>query len=101
MSDCIETGGDGNALSVMDVVYQEDDLLARLCDQERARALYQQLERVLTRQERYVLIHRYGLYGNPPQRQREVARQLGLSRSYISRIEKRALEKLRNALPEP
>lgn len=100
LSDCIETGGDGNALSVMDVVYQEDDLLDRLCDQDRARALYQQLERVLTRQEQYVLIHRYGLYGNPARRQREVAQLLGLSRSYISRIEKRALEKLRNALSD-
>lgn len=98
LSDYIDTGGDGNALSLMDVVCQEDDLLDRLHGKQQAQALYQQLEQVLTPQEKHVVIHRYGLYGKVPQRQREVAQQLGISRSYISRIEKRALEKLRAAL---
>ena len=56
------------------------------------------VETCLTDQERQVIVLRYGLNGGPPQRQREVAQVTGVSRSYISRIEKRALEKLRSAL---
>ena len=53
---------------------------------------------MLTEQERQVIVLRYGLDGKIPMRQREVAQILEISRSYISRIEKRALEKLRQAL---
>ena len=52
----------------------------------------------LTEQEKMVIELRYGLFGGPPMRQREVADKTGISRSYVSRIEKRALEKLRAAL---
>lgn len=98
MSDYIETGNDGNALSLMDVVCEEDDLLEQVNARENARQLYQGVEQALTEQERQVVILRYGLYGCVPQRQREVAQKLGISRSYVSRIEKRALEKLRCVL---
>jgi len=54
--------------------------------------------RCLTEQERTVVILRYGLGGRAPLRQRQVAERLGISRSYISRIEKRALQKLRKEL---
>ena len=56
------------------------------------------LLKALPDRERQVIVLRYGLGGNPPQRQREVAQSTGISRSYVSRIEKRALEKLRQAL---
>ena len=56
------------------------------------------LEQCLTKQERAVIVRRYGLDGDPPQRQRQVAEACGISRSYVSRIEKRALEKLGKAL---
>ena len=98
LSDYIETGNDGNALSLMDVVCEEDDLMERLDARDNARLLYRAVEEVLTDQEREVVIHRFGLYGKFPQRQREVAAMLGISRSYVSRIEKKALEKLGRAL---
>lgn len=98
LSDYIETGNDGAALSLMDVVAQDEDLLERISSREDIRKLIGAVDRVLTEQERQVVVLRYGLCGQPPQRQREVAQVTGLSRSYISRIEKRALEKLRKEL---
>jgi RNA polymerase sporulation-specific sigma factor len=56
------------------------------------------VDRVLSDQERTVIMLRYGLGGYQPHRQREVAEKIGLSRSYVSRIEKKALQKLRAAL---
>jgi len=98
LSDYIETGSDGAALSLMDVVAQEDDLLETLSDREQVCRLCKAVDAVLTDQERQVVVLRYGLGGRQPHRQREVAQITGISRSYVSRIEKRALEKLRAAL---
>lgn len=98
LSDYIETGSDGAALSFMDVVAQDDDMLERISNREDIAKAMQAVEQVLTPQERQVIVLRYGLAGNPPCRQREVAQIAGISRSYVSRIEKKALEKLRQAL---
>ena len=98
LSDYIETGADGAALSLMDVVGDDTDLLERVTTREQIRQLRKSMESVLTDQERQVIQLRYGLGGQPPMRQREVAQITGISRSYISRIEKRALEKLRKAI---
>lgn len=98
LSDYIETGTDGAALSLMDVVSEDEDLLERVSSREMMCQVCQAVDTCLTEQERQVIVLRYGLGGNPPCRQREVARRLGISRSYVSRIEKRALEKLRRAL---
>ena len=98
LSDDIETGNDGAALSLMDVVAQDEDLMERISNREDIRKLISAVDRVLTEQERQVVVLRYGLGGQKPQRQREVAKVTGLSRSYISRIEKRALQKLRKEL---
>ena len=98
MSDYIETGSDGAALSLMDVVGQESDLLEQVTNREMAAQLRQAVEKCLTDQERRVIVLRYGLEGETPKRQREVAKLTGISRSYVSRIEKRALEKLRRVL---
>ena len=98
LSDYIETGNDGAALSLMDVVAQDDDLLERISSREDIRKVIRAVDRVLTEQERQVVELRYGLTGQPPMRQREVAQITGISRSYISRIEKRALGKLRGAI---
>ena len=100
LSDFIETGTDGAALSLMDVVSDEDDLLETVSNRESLQALRQAVQQVLTEQEQQVIALRYGLAGNLPLRQREVAEKTGISRSYVSRIEKRALEKLRAALEE-
>ncbi len=98
LSDYIETGNDGAALSLMDVVAQEGDLLEKISDREDIRKLIEGIDRVLTPQEKQVIVLRYGLGGQLPQRQREVAKTVGISRSYVSRIEKRALEKLREEI---
>ena len=98
LSDYIETGSDGTALSLMDVVAEETDLLERVSTREQIQLLHTAVEKELTQQERQVIQLRYGLLGQPPMRQREVAEVTGISRSYISRIEKRALQKLRKAI---
>ena len=100
LSDYIETGSDGAALSLMDVVAEEDDLLETISTRERIAQVRIAVMQRLSEQERQVIILRYGLNGNAPQRQREVAKSLGISRSYVSRIEKRALEKLHQALED-
>ena len=98
LSDFIETGSDGTALSLMDVISEDVDLLEQVANREMTRQLRQLLDRCLTEQERQVISLRYGLDGAMPCRQREVAKITGISRSYVSRIEKRALEKLRTAM---
>ena len=100
LSDCIETGNDGAALSLMDVVSEDGDLLEQVCAQEAILNLRRAIQSCLTEQERLVVELRYGLNGKAPKRQREVAQITGISRSYISRIEKRALQKLKLALEE-
>ncbi len=96
--DTIETGTDGAPLALMDVVSEDTDLLEQVSAREMETQLRRAVDTVLTDQERQVVLLRYGLTGKAPQRQREVADLLGISRSYISRIEKRALGKLKKAL---
>ena len=98
LSDYIETGTDGAALSLMDVGSEDGDLLEQVSSRESAEQLHRAIRSCLTEQEREVVVLRYGLNGQPPKRQREVAIITGISRSYVSRIEKRALQKLRKAL---
>ena len=98
LSDYIDTGNDGTALSLMDVVGEDEDLSEQLSNREQLQQVRKLVDTCLTEQERQVICLRYGLQGNTPQRQREVANIVGISRSYVSRIEKRALEKLRRAL---
>ena len=98
LSDYIETGNDGAALSLIDVVGEEEDLLERISDRQLQKQLCQAIDRNLTEQERQVIILRYGLGGGKACRQQEVAQILGISRSYVSRIEKRALTRLKAAL---
>ena len=100
LSDYIETGADGAPLALMDVVSEDLDLLEQVASRETAAQLRRAVEENLTDQEQQVIRLRYGLDGCPPLRQREVAQKTGISRSYVSRIEKRALEKLKQALEQ-
>ena len=95
LSDYIDTGTDGAPLALMDVVSEDTDLMEQVANQE---ALRRAVDTCLTGQERLVIQLRYGLGAEEPLRQREVAERTGISRSYVSRIEKRALKKLRAAL---
>lgn len=98
LSDMIETGTDGAPLELMDVVSQDGDLLEQVSNRELTRQLRSKVDSCLTDQERQVIVLRYGLDGGPQKKQREVSAITGISRSYVSRIEKRALEKLRKEL---
>ena len=98
LSDYIETGTDGAALSLMDVVSEDDDLMERIATQDSVDRVMRAVKEDLNDQERLVIRLRYGLFGSRVHRQREVAQVTGISRSYVSRIEKRALEKLRKRL---
>ena len=98
LSDYLETGSDGGALSLMDVVADDCDLLEQVASRESVKLLQEAVQTSLTEQERLVISLRYGLNGEKPHRQREVAERTGISRSYVSRIEKRALKKLKEQL---
>ena len=98
LSDYIETGTDGAPLALLDVVSEDVDLMEQVAGKEVVQQLRQAVDTCLTDQERLVIRLRYGLDLDRPLRQREVAERTGISRSYVSRIEKRALQKLRAAL---
>lgn len=100
MSDYIDTGTDGAALSLMDVVAEEENLLETVSTRQRIAQVRRAVEEHLHGREQEVIILRYGLGGEAPKRQREVANLLGISRSYVSRIEKRALAILQEVLAE-
>ena len=101
LSDSIDTDKEGNALELMDVVGVEDTMLDDLHDRECALRVRELVQECLTPREAEIIRLRYGLGGTVPLTQREVAASFGISRSYISRIEKRALEKLRAGLEGP
>lgn len=84
LSDYIETGADGAALSLMDVVSEDCDLLEQVSTRESVEQVRQAIQNCLTEQERQVICLRYGLDGHHPKRQREVAAVTGISRSYVS-----------------
>lgn len=87
---------EGNEISLLDIIHCEDDsILNLLVYSSNVKRLYEELIALPDVRERQVLILRYGLYGGEELPQREVAKLLGISRSYVSRIEKRALEHLR------
>ena len=98
LSDYIETGTDGAALSLMDVVSEDGDLLEQVSSRESAEQLHRAIRSCLTEQEReedYIA----SSYSYPITVE-DVADYTGISRSYVSRIEKRALQKLRRELEE-
>ena len=98
LSDCIETGKDGNALSLMDVLCSDEDLFEDLSARQMYKKLYEVMDEVLTEREKLVLTLRYGLGDRTPLTQREIAAKCGISRSYVSRIEKKARAALQHAL---
>ncbi len=97
LSDALDNDGEGG-LSIQDVLYEEDDILERLALKEDSQRLRRLVGTLLDRREREIVSLRYGLGGRPALPQREVAARLGISRSYVSRLEKRALEKLRQGM---
>ena len=100
LSDSIDLEGDGSRLSLMDVLSQEDELLERVGDDEICQQLREYVDTVLDPREGRIIKLRYGLENGLPMTQWETAQAMGISRSYVSRIEKRALEKLNQCFDE-
>lgn len=94
LSEPIDTDKDGNALALMDIICCEDHNLEKIEQMENIQKMQAYLHTCLTPREREILIARYGLYQTDPIPQRILAKQYGISRSYVSRIEKKAIEKL-------
>ncbi|MCI8835603.1 MAG: RNA polymerase sporulation sigma factor SigK [Ruminococcus sp.] len=92
----IGTDREGNEIQLYDIIEtEEEDVPEKLYLKENIQKLYEKVESALSQREKLVLKMRYGLYNSEEYTQREIARQLGISRSYVSRIEKSAVEKLR------
>ena len=100
LNDTLDADTDGDALSFLDVVGVEDTRYLDIQDRDDCLRVRKLVHECLTEREEEVIISRYGLGGRMPRTQREVAKKLGISRSYVSRIEKRALQKLEEALGE-
>ena len=95
MAEPIDTDKDGNQLTLLDIIEDGCDIQEQVASQMQIQQLYQFLQQKLTPREVEILVHRYGLYGQIPMTQREVAKKMGISRSYVSRLEKRAIAMLR------
>lgn len=91
----IDTDKDGNTLTLMDTMAVDDTIIDSIDIKMKSEKLYGFLDGSLTQREREIICMRYGLEGRRPLPQRVVAKKLGISRSYVSRIEKKALQKLR------
>ena len=98
LSDSIDSDREGNALSLMDVISVDDDMLETLDTRDSCAKVRQCVEHCLSEREAKVISLRYGLDGEGPRTQREIATACGISRSYVSRLEKKALAKLREEM---
>lgn len=98
ISDPIDTDKDGNALTLIDVIADEVDISDKIDTRIKLERLREILGDTLDRREKKIIELRYGLGGSKELTQREIAAMLKISRSYVSRIEKSALEKLRNRM---
>ena len=93
----IGTDREGNEIKLYDIIETDEvDVPEKIYLKENIQKLYEKVENELSPREKLVLKMRYGLYNGEEYTQREIARQLGISRSYVSRIEKSAVEKLRD-----
>ena len=95
----IGTDKEGNQIQLMDVIENDDiDVSNNILKNESIEKLNKYIKEVLSEREYYILVQRYGLLGHEEMTQRQIAKILGISRSYVSRIEKRALDKLKKVL---
>ena len=95
INETIDVDRDGNPLTYMDVIATEDNIEESVDLRMKTLRVRRLVERVLEEREKQVIVLRYGLFGEEPHTQKQVAERLGISRSYVSRIEKSALQTLR------
>ncbi len=91
----VDVDKDGNQLTLIDIIAEDDGIIDKIDLNIKSEQLYRFLNECLTARELEIIVNRYGLYGKRPLTQREVAKKLNISRSYVSRIEKKALETLK------
>ncbi len=97
----IGTDKEGNEISIIEIVGEDEpDVVGDYIFSQRISCLKEKMDTVLNEREKTIIIHRYGLFGNDEKTQCEMAKELGISRSYVSRIEKKALEKLKKLLED-
>ena len=97
INDTIDVDKDGNPLTYLDIISTDESMESELDMKEYINKTRELVDAVLDKREREIIILRYGLKGYQPRTQREVAAYLGISRSYVSRIEKKALGKMRDS----
>lgn len=95
MSEPIESDSDGDTLTLMDVIYSDENLFDDIDYKIKCEKLYKIINEMDKNREYEILVLRYGLNGQKPLTQREIAKNMNISRSYVSRIEKRVIEDLR------
>ena len=95
-SDPIDTDNEGNPLTLMDIIAMDDTIVDDIDTKNKLKKLVIYLKEMPENRDKEILIKRYGLNGKEPMTQKEVAKELGISRSYVSRIEKRILNELKN-----
>ena len=96
IQDPIDSDKDGNSLSLMDIMATEGDIAEDALTKIESERLYELIDDKLSSREKNIIIKRYGLFNTAPKTQKEIAKEEGISRSYVSRIEKRALEILKD-----
>lgn len=94
----IDTDSEGNPLTLMDIISTEDEIVEDIYKMTMLKKLSAEVEKISDPREKTIIMMRYGLDGMPPMTQLEVSKRLNISRSYVSRIEKKALKELRKAL---
>lgn len=92
----IDVDSEGNPLTIIDTIYCDDTISDDIDLKNKTQALYRFVEEISDERERQIIIKRYGLYNQKELTQREIAAEMGISRSYVSRIEKRVLEELKS-----
>ena len=97
INDTIDVDKDGNPLTYLDIISIEESIENELDLKTHIEKIKELVNTVLLPREKQIIILRYGLNGYQPRTQREVSKYLGISRSYVSRIEKKALEKMKDA----
>lgn len=92
----IDTDSEGNPLTLIDVIYCEDTISDDIDTKRKSELLYKYLNEIENPRDREIIIRRYGLYNRREQAQREIAADMNISRSYVSRIEKKVIAELRS-----
>lgn len=91
----IDSDSEGNSLTLIDVIYTEDTISDDIDLKNKTKRLYELIDQMDSKREREIIIQRYGLYNTKAYTQREIAEKMNISRSYVSRIEKKVIEELR------